>query len=101
MEENDSGLQKHGFSAKAGSNEAVPGDDEPTTYSSELVHEMLAREMRETGIDAEPQSIGTSIYEKGPYSSHIFPIGSLGMTSRGVILVRGRSFDYVQVLQRG
>jgi hypothetical protein len=101
MEENDSGLKKHGLSSHAGPNEGANRADEPTTYTRELVHEMLAREMREAGIEAEPQDIGTSSYEKGPYSSNMFPIGSLGMTSRGIILVRDRNFDFVQVLQRG
>ena len=100
MEENDPKLQKHGF-AHSHDLEESGEDSEPTTFKRELVHEMFSREMMESGVEGEPLDIGSSKYEKGPYSSNLFPIGSLGATSRGVIVVRGHNFDYVQILQRG
>lgn len=101
MEENDPSLHKHGLSKNHHGEESAKMDEEPTTFHRELVHEMLAREMREAGMDCEPLPIGSSPLDKPPFSSNLFPMGSIGLTSRGVILVRGRKLDFVQILQRG
>jgi len=101
MEENDPRLQKHGFANNTEEKETFHDDEESTTFKRELVHETFSREMKENGIDCEPLDIGTSIFESGVYSSRLFPLGSLGLTSRGVIRVNSHHFDCAQILQRG
>jgi hypothetical protein len=101
MEENDPRLQKNVSSHQAEHMESAGTKDEPIIFKRELIHERLSREMAEAGLDCEPVGIGNSDFEKGPYSSSIFPLSSLGMTNRGVIRVKGRHFDFVQILQRG
>ena len=101
MEENDPRLHNHGFPQTSENEGAVLAEDEPTTFHRETVHEIFARELHETGTECEPLPIGTSTLETGPNSSNLFPLRSMGTTSRGVIRVQGRYFDFIQILQRG
>ena len=101
MEENHPDLQKHSSPRYVTDEHSGTDEEESLLITRELVHERLAREMMETGMVCEPMPIGASKYESGPYLSHLFPLGSLGMTNRGIIRVSNRPYEFVQILQRG
>lgn len=76
------------------------GGDEPIIEKRMAPNEILANSLNEQGVISEPQEIGSHPLESRPYYSYKFPLTSRFVTNRGVIKVRGRNFDLVQVLQR-
>lgn len=44
--------------------------------------------------------IGTLPLERNSYYSHFFSLTPMLVTNRGCIQVRGRNFDYIQIIQR-
>ncbi|HEY7507965.1 MAG TPA: hypothetical protein VH677_02455 [Nitrososphaera sp.] len=76
------------------------GDGEPIVVKKLAPNEALAQDLSDHGIIAEPVAHGTHPVEKGPAYSHMFGMNSRLTTNKGVIRVRGRSFDLVQVLQK-
>ena len=63
-------------------------------------NEMLSNDMNEHGVIAEHISPGTHPIESGPCYSHLFGMNSKFTTNRGIIKIRGKNFDLVQVLQK-
>jgi hypothetical protein len=47
-----------------------------------------------------PLEIGSLKVEKGSYYSHLFSMTPVLVTNRGCIQVRGKNFDYIQIIQR-
>jgi hypothetical protein len=76
------------------------GDGEPIIVKKLAPNEMLAQDLSDHGVIAEPAVHGTHPVEKGPSYSHMFGMNSRFTTNKGVIRVRGRNFDLVQVLQK-
>jgi hypothetical protein len=76
------------------------GDGEPIIVKKLVQNEMLAQDLNDHGVIAEPAAQGTHPVEKGPSYSHMFGMNSRFTTNKGVIRVRGRNFDLVQVLQK-
>lgn len=76
------------------------GEEEPIIVKKLAPNEVLARSLSAHGVIAEPVTIGTHPLESREYYSHKFGFNSKFTTNRGMIRVRGRNFDLVQVLQR-
>jgi hypothetical protein len=76
------------------------GDGEPVIIRKVAPNEMLANDLNEHGIIAEHVAQGTHPIESGPCYSHMFGMNSKLTTNKGVIRVRGKNFDLVQVLQK-
>ncbi len=76
------------------------GDEEPVVVKRMSPNEMLAADLNQHGISAEPVAIGTHPVEKQEYYSHKFGLNSKFVTNKGVIKVTGKNFDLVQVLER-
>ena len=74
--------------------------EEPVTVKKMAPNEMLAADLNDHGIDADAVAQGTHPVEKQEYYSHKFGLSSKFVTNKGVIRVRGRNFDLVQVLER-
>ena len=77
------------------------GDTEPIIIKRIPVHEKMANEMHENGIDCEALPYGSHQLEREEaYYSHSFALSSRLVTNKGIIRVSGRNIDFVQILQR-
>ncbi|AIC14718.1 hypothetical protein [Nitrososphaera viennensis] len=92
--------QEHSSHSHDSHEEHGHGDGEPVTIKKMTPNEMLANDLNEHGIIAEHVVQGTHPIESEPCYSHMFGMNSKFTTNRGVIRVRGKNFDLVQVLQK-
>jgi hypothetical protein len=77
------------------------GDSEPITIKRIAMHERIAQEMKKGGIDCHALPLGSHQLERqDTYYSHEFALTSRLVTNKGMIEVRGKSVDFVQILQR-
>jgi hypothetical protein len=77
------------------------GDAESIVIKRVAVHEKLAQEMKENGIDCEALQYGSHQLEREEtYYSHSFALSSRFVTNKGLIEVRRKNIDFVQILQR-
>jgi hypothetical protein len=77
------------------------GDAEPIIIKRVAVHEKLAQEMSESGIDCEALQYGSHQLEREEtYYSHVFALSSRLVTNKGLIKVNNKNVDFVQILQR-
>jgi hypothetical protein len=77
------------------------GDTEPTLTKRIAVHAKLAHEMKKEGISCEALPYGSHKLEREEsYYSHNFAVSSRLVTNKGLIEIRGKNVDFVQVLQR-
>lgn len=77
------------------------GDSEPITIKRIAIHERIAQEMKKGGIDCDPLPHGSHHLERSEtYYSHEFALTSRLVTNKGLIEIRGKNFDFVQILQR-
>ncbi len=75
-------------------------DEEPVIVKILKPNEKLANSLSEYGIIAEAMEVGTHPLEKKPSYSHKFGLNSKFTTNRGMIKIKGKNFDLIQVLQR-
>jgi len=76
------------------------GDIEPVVVKMQSPNQELAAEMKKSGIDCEALPPGSHPLEGKPYYSQMFALSSRLVTNKGIIKLRGRNVDFVQVLQR-
>ena len=77
------------------------GDSESIIVKKVAAHERLAEEMKKNGIDCAALPLGSHKLEREEtYYSHGFALSSRFVTNKGLIEVRGKNVDFVQVLQR-
>jgi hypothetical protein len=76
------------------------GDIEPVVVRKMNLNEILADQMNKSGVHCEPVNVGSHPVESRPSSGHMFALTSRVTTNRGLIRVRGRNIDFVQILQR-
>lgn len=88
-------------SSHTGSHEEEHGDAEPIVIKRAAAHEKLAQEMKKERVDCEALPYGSHLLEREEaYYSHNFALSSRLVTNKGLIEVRGKNIDFVQVLQR-
>ena len=90
-------------SSHTGSNEEEHGhgDAESIVIKRVAAHEKLAQEMKKERVDCEALQYGSHLLEREEaYYSHNFALSSRLVTNKGLIEVRGKNIDFVQVLQR-
>jgi hypothetical protein len=76
------------------------GDIEPVVVRKSNLNSQLADQMEKAGIPCQPLEIGSHALEQSPPYSHMFALTSRFTTNKGIIKVRGRNVDFVQILQR-
>lgn len=76
------------------------GDEESLVFKRTAPNEALANDLNEHGIIAEPMEVGKHPLEHQPYYSHKFSPSPRFVTNRGMIRIRNRNFDLVQVVQK-
>lgn len=88
-------------SSHTDSYEEEHGDPEPIVIKRMAAHEKLAQEMKKEQVDCEALPYGSHQLEREEaYYSHNFALSSRLVTNKGLIEVRGKNIDFVQVLQR-
>lgn len=77
------------------------GDSEPIIVKRMATHEKMAQEMKKSGVNCTALPIGSHKLEREEtYYSHGFALSSRFVTNKGLVEVRGKNVDFVQVLQR-
>lgn len=76
------------------------GDIEPAVFKRTGLNQKLAAEMKKSGVDCEALAVGSHPIERKPCYSQAFALSSRMVTNKGVIEVRKKNVDFVQVLQR-
>jgi hypothetical protein len=76
------------------------GDEESLVIRKMAPNEALANELNEHGVIAEHVEIGKHPLESKPYYSHKLSPTPRFVTNRGMIRIRNRNFDLVQVIQK-
>ena len=77
------------------------GEVEPIIIKKMAIYEKLAQEMKKHGVDCEALPYGSHQLEREEaYYSHSFALSSRLVTNKGLIGIRGKNVDFVQVLQR-
>jgi hypothetical protein len=71
------------------------------TIERRNLNETLAQQLRaHTGIDCQAAAIGTLQIEHRRYYSYNFPMSPKITTNRGCIIVKGRMFNIIHIIQR-
>ena len=76
------------------------GDIEPVIVKVSSPHEEIADQMRKKGIDCEALPSGSHPLERKPYYSQLFSMTSRLVTNKGLIKIKGKNIDFIQLLQR-
>ena len=77
-----------------------PVPSENTIKRTNLNEELAEQIRKQTGLDCEASEIGSLQIEHKLYYSNNFPMSPKITTNRGCILVKGKRFSIIQVIQR-
>ena len=95
---------KSTYSAKPRSNKSQEHDHQddldPIIIKKLPPHEKMADEIRKNQVDCEALELGSHPLERKQYFSQLFSISPKFVTNRGMVKIKGRNVDYVQLLQR-
>ncbi len=90
-------------SAKAGSNKREEDhheDIDPIITKKLSAHEKMAEEIKKNQIECEALELGSHPLERNQYFSQTFSMSPKFVTNKGLVKIKGRNIDYVQLLQR-
>jgi hypothetical protein len=76
------------------------GEIEPAVMKILSPSQAVAEEMNKGGVQSDALDLGSHPLERGPYYSQLFALSSRIATNKGLIRVRGKNIDFVQILQR-
>jgi len=93
---------KSTHSAHIGSNkkEEHREDVDPIIIKKLSAHEKMAEEIKKSQIDCEALELGSHRLERKQYFSQTFSMSPKFVTNKGLVKIKGRNIDYVQLLQR-
>lgn len=74
--------------------------EEPVTVKKMAPNEVVAASLAKRGVVAEAVALGTHTLESQPCYSHKFSSNPRFTTNKGMIRIRNRNFDLVQVVQK-
>jgi hypothetical protein len=90
-------------SVHPGSNKREEDDQEdidPIIIKKLSAHEKMAEEIKKNQIDCEAVELGSHPLERKQYFSQTFSMSPKFVTNKGLVKIKGRNIDYVQLLQR-
>ena len=76
------------------------GGEEPIIVKKMSPNETVAQSLNANGVVAEPVAHGTHPLESQPCYSHKFSSNPRFTTNKGMVKIRNRNFDLVQVVQK-
>jgi hypothetical protein len=90
-------------SAHAGSNKREEDDHkdiDPIIIKKLSAHEKMAEDIKKNQIDCEALELGSHPLERKQYFSQTLSMSPKFVTNKGLVKIKGRNIDYVQLLQR-
>lgn len=75
-------------------------DPDPIIVKRLSAHEKMADEIKKTHIECAAVELGSHPLERKHYFSHTFSMSPKFVTNKGLVKIKGRHIDYVQLLQR-
>ena len=91
-------------SAHVGSNKRGEHDHkedvDPIIIKKLSAHEKMAEEIKKNRIDCEALEVGSHRLERKQYFSETFSMSPKFVTNQGLVKIKGRNIDFVQLLQR-
>ncbi|HZA47792.1 MAG TPA: hypothetical protein VE521_02580 [Nitrososphaera sp.] len=90
----------HFTQAKSDKEEHENRDIDPIIVTKLSVHEKMAEEMKQSQIDAEALPLGSQPIERKQYYSQTFSMSPKFVTNKGLVKIKGKNIDFVQLLQR-
>ncbi len=94
---------KSTHSAQIGSNKREEYDHEdvdPIIIKKLSAHEKMAEEIKKSQIECDALELGSHRLERKQYFSQTFSMSPKFVTNKGLVKIKGRNIDYVQLLQR-
>ncbi len=76
------------------------GDIDPIIVKKLSTHEKLAEEMKQCQIGCEALPLGSHPIERKQYYSQTFSMSPKFVTNKGLVKIRGKNIDFVQLVQR-
>ncbi|MDQ3854746.1 MAG: hypothetical protein M3299_18160 [Thermoproteota archaeon] len=90
----------HFTQAKSEEEEHDNEDMDPIIITKLPAHEKMAEEMKQNLIDAEALPLGSHPIERKQYYSQTFSMSPKFVTNKGLVKIKGKNIDFVQLLQR-
>ncbi len=90
-------------SAHTGSNKREEHDHtdvDPIIIKKLSAHEKMAEEIKKNQIECDALELGSHRLERKQYFSQTFSMSPKFVTNKGLVKIKGRNIDYVQLLQR-
>ena len=75
-------------------------DIDPIIINKLSVHEKMADEMKQFHIDAKALPLGSHPIERKQYYSQSFSMSPKFVTNKGLVKIKGKNINFVQLLQR-
>jgi hypothetical protein len=94
---------KSTHSAHTGSNKREEHDHtdvDPIIIKKLSAHEKMAEEIKKNQIECDALELGSHRLERKQYFSQTFSMSPKFVTNKGLVKIKGRNIDYVQLLQR-
>lgn len=76
------------------------GEIDPVIVRKLSTHEKLAEEMKQRQIGCEALPLDSHPIERKQYYSQTFSMSPKFVTNKGLVKIRGKNIDFVQLLQR-
>ncbi len=90
----------HFTQAKSDKEEHDDGDIDPIIVKKLYAHEKMSEEMKQRQIGCEPLPIGLHPIERKDYYSQTFSMSPKFVTNKGLVRIKDKNIDFVQLLQR-
>lgn len=90
----------HFARAKSNEEDHDNGDIDPVIIKKVSVHDKMAEEMKLSQIDGESLPLGSHPFERKQYYSQNFSMSPKFVTNKGLVKIKGKNIDFVQLLQR-
>ena len=75
-------------------------DVDPIIIKKLSAHEKMAEEIKKSQIECDALELGSHRLERKQYFSQTFSMSPKFVTNKGLVKIKGRNIDYVQLLQR-
>lgn len=85
---------------KSNKEEHDHGDIDPVVVKKLSAHEKMSEEMKQSQINCEALPLGSHIIERKQYYSQTFSMSPKFVTNKGLVKIKGKNIDFVQLLQR-
>ena len=86
--------------AKSDKEENDNVDIDPIIIKKLSAHEKMAQEMKQSQINAEALPLGSHPLERKQYYSQTFSMSPKFATNKGLVKIKGKNIDFIQLLQR-